>query len=146
MPYTDTLKKLMYRAQDCLSDLLFFGTLLGGSTAARAARTSAPGSLPHEIAAPRAADNGGAYALRPGRGVVRSMGGLAGVFRLRRLRQNAGMKHHSVGGNDSSGARSYSDDGCFWSPSPGLPSKSVSSPRAIARECRGRYPREVDSW
>jgi len=37
-----------------------------------------------------------------GRGVVGSMGP-GGHF--------AGMKHHSIGGNDSSAARSYSDDG-----------------------------------
>jgi hypothetical protein len=45
-----------------------------------------------------------------GRGVVGSMGAWW-VFRLRRPPQNAGMKHHSIGGNDSSAARSYSDDG-----------------------------------
>ena len=87
MPYTDTLKKLMYRPQDCFSDLLFFRTPLGGS------------------------EDGGAYALRPWSWCGWVYGGLVGVFRLRRPPQNAGMKHHSIGGNDSSAARSYSDDG-----------------------------------
>ena len=90
---TDTLKKLMYRPQDCFSDLLFFRTpWVGARMAARMLSVL-------------------------GRGVVGSMGAWW-VFRLRRPPQNAGMKHHSIGGNDSSAARSYSDDGCFWSPSP----------------------------
>ena len=88
--------------------------------------------------------DGGAYALRPWSWCGWVYGGLVGVFRLRRPPQNAGMKHHSVSGNDRSGARSDSDDGCFWSPSPtaeqiGQLASRNSSRMSWAISSRGRF-------